>query len=165
MFTSSICKHVNKWGKNKDNICGKPSRKRDSRCHKHRYRFLLYLNKIYMSFKHLFDIKPKIIKNKKQKKKMLEQKEKKDFQNKLENEKRNERDKLKINQYESFSEYIDRIDKYTKELIKTKDKNILHNLILDNLYSSLNIMYTMGTRKWKINADLILRIQKKYEFF
>lgn len=30
MFTSSICKHINKWGSNKGNICGKSSRKKDS---------------------------------------------------------------------------------------------------------------------------------------
>lgn len=165
MFTSSTCKHINKWGSNKGNICGKSSRKKDSRCHKHRYRYIKFLNRIYLSFKHLFDIKPKIIVNKKQIKILLEKKEKVGFENKLKNENKNEDDNLKINKYESFLDYINRIDIYTEILLKTKDKNIVHNLVINRLYKILNLNYSMGTRGWTTNANLILRIQKKYDFF
>lgn len=165
MFTSPICKHVNKWGKNKGNICNKPSRKKDSRCHKHRYRFIQFLNRIYTSFKYIFDIKPNIIKNKKQIKKILEKKEKDDFKNKLDIEIQNEKENLKVYKGENFSNYVDRIDIYTEFLLKTKDKKIVHELIIKRLYNILNISYRMGTREWTTNANLILRIQKKYDFF
>jgi hypothetical protein len=159
MFSSSICKHINKWGVNKGNICGKSSRKKDSRCHKHRYRFLQFLNKIYVSFKYLFYIKPNTITNKKQIKKLLEKKENNDFQNKLDKE------ILKVYKTDIFSDYVDRIDNHTKELLKTNDKKIVHKLIIDKLYNILNTNYRMGTREWTNNANLILRIQKKYDFF
>lgn len=165
MFTSSICKHINKWGKNKGNYCGNPSKKRDSRCHKHRYRFLLSLNKIYISFKYIFDIKPNIIKNKKQIKKLLEKKEKNNFERKLENEKENERENLKRNINETFHDYVNRIDTYTEELLKTKDNKIVNNIVIDTLYKNLNSIYRMGTHEWTYNANLILRIQRKYNFF
>lgn len=165
MFSSSICKHVYKWGKNKDNICGKNSKKKDSRCHKHRYRFLLYINRIYMSFKYLFDIKPNIVKNKKQIKILLEKKEKADFENNLDIEKEREKYILKINKNESFSKYVERIDIYTDKILKNKDRKIVHRLILDNLYNELNRFYIMGTNEWTNNANLILRIQRKYDFF
>lgn len=165
MFTSSICKHINKWGKNKGNICSKTSRKKDSRCHKHRYRFIQFLNRIYISFKYIFDIKPKIIKNKKQIKKILEEKEKNNFERKLEDEKENEKQNLKRNINETFDNYVNRIDTYTEELLKTKDNKIINKLIIDTLYKNLNSIYIMGTHEWTINANLILRIQRKYNFF
>lgn len=165
MFNSSICKHTNKWGKNKGNICGKPSKKKDSRCHKHRYRFLQFLNKIYISFKYLFEIKPNTISNKKQIKKLLEKKENDDFKKKMEQEKKNNEEILKVYKGETFSEYVNRIDNYTNEILKTKDKKVVHNLIIDKLYNILNINYSMGTSVWVKNCNLILMIQRKYDFF
>lgn len=164
MFTSSICKHINKWGVNKGNICSKTSRKKDSRCHKHRYRFIQFLNRIYISFKYLFDMKPKIIKNKKQIKKMLEEEERNIFEKKLEDKKENEKLNLKRNNNETFDNYVYRIDSYTEELLKTKDNKIINKLIIDTLYKTLNSIYLMGTREWTINSNLILRIQIKYNF-
>lgn len=165
MFNSKICKHINKWGRNKGLICGKSSRKKDSRCHKHRYRYIKFLNKIYLSFKYLFDMKPKIIKNKKQIKILLEKQKKESFENKLEKEKIDTKDKLKINKHETFFDYVNRVDIYTENIIKTKDKDIVNKLIINKLYNILNTNYIMGTRDWTKNANLILRIQKKYDFF
>lgn len=165
MFMSSICKHVNKWGKNKGYICGKNSRKKDSRCHKHRYRFLHFINRIYISFKYLFDIKPKIIINKNKVKRNFEENEKKKFQNNLDIEKEREKEILKMDKKESFRDYVNRIDIHTDKIIKEKDKNILNKLIMDSLYSNLNRIYCMGTRDWTNNANIVLKIQRKYDFF
>lgn len=164
MFTSSICKHINKWGRNKGNICGKSSKKKDSRCHKHRYRFLKFIYNIYTSMKYLFDIKPirpVKIKNKKQIKKLLEKKEY-EFKNRLEYEKNNEKLNIKKNENENFQEYIERMDRYTDEILKIKEEKIVYRLIIDRLYEELNYIYSMGTREWVINANLILKIKKKY---
>jgi hypothetical protein len=114
-----------KWGKNKDMICGKNSRKKYSRCHKHRYRYIKFLNRIYLSFKHLFNVEPKIIKNKKEIKKLLYEKkklEKINYEKKLEDEKINEENNLKINKHETFYDYVNRMDLYTEFLLKTKIK-------------------------------------------
>ena len=168
MFTSSICKHINKWGKNKGNICGKTSRKVDSRCHKHRYRYLQYLNRIYLSFKHLFNVEIKIIKNKKEIKKLLFEKketEKKEFEKKLEEEKIKEENNLKINKHETFYDYINRIDIYTEFLLKTKKKNIVHKLVITNLYDVLNSYGNKGNSIWVKNSNLILKVKRKYDFF
>jgi hypothetical protein len=169
MFTSSICKHINKWGKNKGNICNKKSAKKDSRCHKHRYRYLQFLNRIYLSFKHLFNVETKIIKDKKILKKLLfEKKEQeiKDLEIKLKNEKKEQEDKLKIKNNETFYEYINRIDIYTELLLKTKNKDIVHNIVIDKLYNVLNSNNSIGgSSTWVKNSNLILRIQRKYDFF
>lgn len=162
MFASSICKHTNKWGKNKGNICGNPSRKKDSRCHKHRYRFLQFLNRIYISFKYMFDLKPKLIKNKKSVKELLKRK---DFQNKLEYEKNIENENIKKNNNEKFEDYIERMDRYTYEILKIKEEKIVHRLIIEKLYEELNDIYRMGTSEWTVCSNLILLIKRKYNFF
>lgn len=169
MFTSSICKHINKWGKNKGNTCNKKSAKKDSRCHKHRYRYLQFLNRIYLSFKHLFEIEHKIIKNKKEIKRLLFEKkelEKKDFENKIEKEKKYQEDNLNKKKNETFYDYINRIDIYTKNLLKTKDKDIVHKIVIDKLYKVLNSDNSIGgSSTWVKNSNLILRIIRKYDFF
>lgn len=168
MFTSSICKHINKWGKNKGNTCNKKSAKKDSRCHKHRYRFLQYLNRIYLSFKHLFNLEYKIIKNKREIKKLLfekKEKEKKDFEKKIEEEKIKEEEKIEINKYETFHDYVNRIDLYTGLLLKNKDKNVVHKLIITKLYNVLNSNGNKGSSTWVRNSNLILKIKRKYDFF
>jgi hypothetical protein len=109
-------------------------------------------------------MKPKIIKNKKQIKKMLEEEERNIFEKKLEDEKENEKLNLKRNNNETFDNYVYRIDSYTEELLKTKDNKIINKLIIDTLYKPLNSIYLMGTREWTINSNLILRIQIKYNF-
>lgn len=162
MFNSSICKHTNKWGKNSGNICGKPSRKKDSRCHKHRYRFLKFINNIYKSFKYLFDNESIIITNKRKIKKLLLQKEKDKFQNKLEDEKNNEKENITKKENENFQAYIERIDKYTDEILKTKDEKIIYKLVIDKLCKELNSIYRMGTHEWTTNANLIMKIKRKY---
>jgi hypothetical protein len=110
-------------------------------------------------------MKPKIIKNKKQIKILLEKQKKESFENKLEKEKIDTKDKLKINKHETFFDYVNRVDIYTENIIKTKDKDIVNKLIINKLYNILNTNYIMGTRDWTKNANLILRIQKKYDFF
>lgn len=168
MFTSSICKHTNKWGKNKGNICGKTSKKKDSRCHKHRYRFLQFINNIYNSFKYLFDIKPVkqvVIKNKKRMKKLLEKKEDDEFKNKLEDEKDNEKLNITKKENEDFQEYIKRMDRYIYEILKIKDEKIVSKLMLNRLYEELNYIYRMGTKEWTTNANLILGIKRKYFYY
>ncbi len=168
MFTSSICKHINKWGKNKDNICGKTSRKKDSRCHKHRYRYLQFLNRIYVSFKHLFNLEIKIIKNKREIKKLLFEKkeqEKKDFEKKIEKEKEKQEYILNINKQETFYDYVNRIDLCTEFLLKTKDKTLVHKLVIDKLYKVLNSRSIGGSSTWVKGSNMILRIKKKYNFF
>lgn len=168
MFTSSICKHINKWGVNKNNICGKTSRKKDSRCHKHRYRYLQFLNRIYLSFKHLFNLEIKIIKEKKEIKKMLfekKEKEKKVFEKKIEEEKKNQEENLKTNKHETFSEYVNRMDIYTEFLLKTKDKSLVHDIVIDKLYKVLNSNNIGGSSSWVKGSNMILRIQRKYDFF
>lgn len=165
MFCSNICKHINKWGKNTGNICGRPSKKKDSRCHKHRYRFIRFLTNIYKSFKYLFEIKPIVIKNKKQIKKILEQEEKDKFRIDLENEDKLHNEKLKKKENETFLEYVNRIDRYTDELLKTKDNKIVDKLIMSNLYKNLK-PYKFGTREWADNSNHILKIiQRKNNFF
>jgi hypothetical protein len=168
MFTSSICKHINKWGKNKGHICGKSSRKKDSRCHKHRYRYLQYLNRIYLSFKHLFNVEIKIIKNKKELKRLLFEKKEQDkkyLEVKIEKEKEEQEDKLNINKSETFCDYINRIDIYTEFLLRTKDKYIVHKLVISKLYKVLNYNSIGGSSTWVKNSNLILRIKRKYNFF
>lgn len=165
MFTSTICKHTFKWGKNKGNICGRPSKKKDSRCHKHRYRFIRFLTNIYKSFKYLFEIKPIVIKNKKQIKKILEQEEKEKFRIDLENEEKLHSENLKKNENETFFEYVNRIDGYTNGLLKTKDSKIVGKIIMSNLYKNLK-PYKFGSKEWADNSNHILRIiQRKYNFF
>lgn len=168
MFTSSICKHVNKWGANKGNMCNKKSAKKDSRCHKHRYRYLQYLNRIYLSFKHLFNVEIKIIKKKKEIKRLLFEKketEKKNLEIKIEKEKKEQEDKINKNKNESFYDYINRIDIYTEFLLRTKDKDIVHNLVIDKLYNVLNSNNIGGSSTWVKGSNMILKIQRKYDFF
>lgn len=165
MFTSPICKHINKWGKNSGNICGKPSKKKDSRCHKHRYRFIRFLTNIYKSFKYLFEIKPVVIKNKKQIKKILKKRKEEDFQNKLEYEKENNKEIFKVYKNETFNDYVNRMDDNTEKLLKTNDKEIVNKLVINKLYSVLNTNYNMGTREWTVNSNMILCIKRKYNFF
>lgn len=169
MFTSSICKHVNKWGVNKGNTCNKKSAKKDSRCHKHRYRYLQYLNRIYLSFKHLFNIETKIIKNKKEIKNLLFKKienEKKEFEKKINEEKMKLENDLQINKDETFNDYVNRVDIYTNYLLKTRDKNLVHELVINKLYKVLNSKYSFGgSSPWVKGSNMILKIQRKYDFF
>jgi hypothetical protein len=124
MFFSSVCKHINKWGKRKDEICGKPSRKKDSRCHKHRYRFLKFINNIYKSFRYLFDIQSKIIYNKKKVKKLLEQK---NIEEKLEKE---YKDVLLKNDNESSFDYINKLKNITELLLLKYNNNLVYDIII-----------------------------------
>lgn len=165
MFNSSVFKHINKWGKNSGNICGRPSKKKDSRCHKHRYRFLQILNRIYTSFKYLFNMECKIISNKNQTKKFLKQKEEEEYLNKLEYEKNNSKDNITKKEHEDFQEYIERIDRYTCELLKIKNEKIVYGLIIDTLYKELNSIYRLGTKEWCNNSNLIMVIKRKYFYY
>jgi hypothetical protein len=36
---------------------------------------------------------------------------------------------------------------------------------MDKLYNVLNSNYIIGTKEWTYNANIILKVQKKYEFF
>jgi hypothetical protein len=164
MFNSPFCKHINRWGKNKGNYCNKSSRKKDSRCHKHRYRFLQYINNIYTSFKYLFNDKPVIIHNKKKIKKILLQKEKETFEKKVNDVKNNIQKDLKIGDDEPFIKYIPRIDKFIENiLIENKyDKKILYKIVIDTLYTILNKRHPMNIPGWATKSNMILNIKKKY---
>lgn len=153
MFTSSVCKHINKWGKNKGNTCNKPSKKKDSRCHKHRYRFLIFISNIYKSFKYLFDIEYKTINNKKQIKKILEQKEEDLEKLKIEHEniliKKND---------ETYFQYIDKLHLLTIHLLPLYNKKVIHKLISTYIYKNKPDLF--GTRIYVDYSNYYLKTIK-----
>lgn len=163
MFCSSVCKHINKWGKRKDEICGKTSRKKDSRCHKHRYRFLKFINNIYKSFKYLFEIQPKTIYNKKNVQKLLEQKnieKNKNMFEKLENE---YKDVLLKYDNESFFYYINKLKNITELLLLEYNDKLVYDIITK--YKNKYNTYGFGTRLYVDYNNYFLKTIKRVYFY
>lgn len=165
LLGSSTCKHIFKWGKTVGNMCNRPSKYRDSLCFKHRYRYVESFTKIYRSFKYLFDLDIKIIKNKKSVQKLLY----KNIKQENENNEKKTIEKLKIENENiltksetiSHYEYIDNLKLLTMNLINVYDKNIIHKLISHYVYKY--IPDKLGTRGYVDYSNYYLRkIQRPY---
>lgn len=163
MFCSSVCKHINKWGKRKDEICGKPSRKKDSRCHKHRYRFLKFINNIYKSFRYLFDIQPKIIYNKKKVKKILEQKNIEENKNMFEKLEKEYKDVLLKNDNESSFDYIKKLKNITELLLLKHNNNLVYDVIIK--YKNKYNPDVFGSRLYVDYSNYFLKTIKRIYFY
>jgi hypothetical protein len=156
LLGSSVCKHIFKKGKHIGNLCGNPSKFKDSLCFKHRYRYIDSFNNFYKSFKYLFDNHINIIKDKKNIKKMLFEKEK---DNKIE--------KLEIEYISilikkeniSHYDYLDKLEILTRKLINIYDKDLVNKLISSYVYKYIPDKF--GTKAYVDYSNYYLKKIKR----
>lgn len=182
MFNSSICKHYLRRGNKKGSICGNRSGKRDSLCHKHRYRFLKYISNIYKSFKYLFLTSPILIKDKKIINKMINNEdinikkgkkriskkqlsiEKEKLEKNLEVEMENKyKDTLRKEECNHI--YIDKLETLTNILINDYPKNIKIVFNLINRYVYKDLPFRNGTKEFCDYSNYYLRRIKRVYFY
>lgn len=170
MRNSSRCKHIINRGCRKGNNLWKIIGKKDFLCHKHRYRFLQWINNIYSNFKYLFHVNTLIIKDKSRIKKYISKPEKEQLE--IIKQKQNQEniknkyitELIKIEK-ENYYTYVDRLEVLTKKLIEKypNEVNSIFNIITKYIHDNIN--GNLGSKIWCDCSNYYLKKIRRPYFY